>query len=183
MTAHAFASPMTMKRRLFPLGLAAVAALALVAPTASAQDVPTTVLLHDLFSDGSYVGCHVTNPSFATYRATVKEGQHVVMTVQAPENNTNVHYLTVEGVDGQSERVTAGQSTTFEFDVTRSGSRAVRCDGQSSNLQGVLVVRAADAGGDGGGDTSTPAPGALLSIGAVVAVGLIARRAHRRGDA
>lgn len=166
-----------MMRPLLLMSVALLSAAAL-APPAAAAEVQSTVLLHDLYEDGAYAGCHVTTTSFRTFRLTVNEGDHVVLTVQAPENNTNAHYLTVEGVDGQTAPLTAGESATFEFDADWAGSRAVLCDGKTSPLQGVVIAKAARSGaGDERNDT--PAPGVLAALG-VVGLTAIARASYRR---
>lgn len=158
-----------MIRALLLVALASLASL----PVASASTVPATVLLHDLVENGAYVGCHVTSPTFQTFRLTVNRGDRVVLTVEAPTNNTNVHTLSVEGADGGvTKPIAPGERDTLEFTAEGSGSRAVLCDESPGPLQGVLVVRAPAATET----NDSPAPAALPALAALAGAALAARR-------
>lgn len=157
-----------------PVLLAALALLAL-APSAVAKEVQSTVYLHDLKDGATYVGCHVTNPAFGTFKLTVTQGDRVVLRVEAPVNNTNAHRLSVEGVEGETRVLVAGDSDTFAFDATEAGSRAVLCDGTPGSLQGLVIVRSAPQDGGKG----SPGPGGAVALAAVGAAAILVGR--RRG--
>lgn len=151
--------------------LALVLALALP-PTASAATKSATVQLHDLTEKGAYVGCHVTDVAFGTFRLSVKEGDEVTLHVQAPQNNTNAHVLTVEGHDVETRPLAASGSETVTFTARAPRSYGVLCDGDAGGLKGLLIVGKADPAPQNG----APAPGA---VGAVLALALALALARR----
>lgn len=148
-----------------------LALLATASPAQAQAPVESTVWLHDLGEDDAYSGCHVANENFGTYRLTVQQGSQVTLTVRSFENNTNIHTLSVEGTGAQTQPIQPGGSETLQFTVDEAGSVSVLCDGQSSSLSGLIVVREASAEEAGGNGTpGAPMPLVLLvaSLGALV---------------
>lgn len=122
-----------------------LASLSAVAGSPSAQAAAKSagVQVHDLTERGAYVGCHVTDVAFATFRLAVREGDVVTLRVQAPANNTNAHSLTVEGHDAATRPLTAGQSQDVTFTAGAPRSYGVLCDGDPGSLKGILIVQRA----------------------------------------
>lgn len=142
-------------------------------PAAAAAERSATVRLHDLTENGAYVGCHVTDVAFGTFRLSVKEGDAVTLRVEAPENNTNAHTLTVEGHDVGTRLLAAGATETVSFAAGPPRSYGVLCDGDAGGLKGLLIVGKADPAPQ----KDAPAPAAAA---AALALGLalaLARRA------